>query len=46
MAIIKYILDGLVAHNDFTKKSFTLDANVTSILGIISAALNLYLIWK
>lgn len=46
MAIIKYLLDGLVAHNDFSHKLFTIESKLSTIISLISAALNLYLVWK
>jgi len=46
MAIIKYVLDGLVAHNDFSLKTFSIDPKITSAMSLTSAFLNLYLVWK
>jgi hypothetical protein len=46
MAVIKYILDGLIAHNDFTHKMFKIDNKVTSLMSVTSGFLSLYLVWK
>lgn len=46
MAMLKYILDGLLAHNEITQKLFTIDPKNLSLLGLASGVLNLYLVWK
>lgn len=46
MAMLKYVLDGLLAHNEIAQKLFTIDPRNLSLLGLASGALNLYLVWK
>jgi len=46
MAIAKYFLDGLCAHNELACRLFSLDPKVTSVLSLLSGSLNLYLVWK
>ena len=46
MAVIKYVLDGLIAHNDFSLKLFSTDSKITSLMSVTSGFLNLYLVWK
>lgn len=51
--IVKYILDVLVSshstqisHNDFSRSLFKLDPKLTSIMGLLSSLLSLYIAWK
>lgn len=46
MLIIKYIMDALVSHNDFSRKMFTLNPKIISLIALASSYFNLYLIWK
>ena len=46
MAMGKYTLDGLVAHNELGNRLFNLDATTTSVLSLLSGGLNIYLVWK
>jgi hypothetical protein len=46
MAMLKYILDGLLAYNELGSKLFTVSPKNTAILSVLSATLNIYLIWK
>ena len=46
MAMGKYILDGLVAHNELANKLFNLEPTTTSVLSLLSGGLNIYLVWK
>ena len=42
----KYLLDGLVAHNELGNKLFNLDPTTTSVLSLLSGGFNIYLVWK
>jgi hypothetical protein len=46
MSMIKYLLDGLCAHNELSGKIFHLEPKVTSMLSLLSSSVNLYLVWK
>lgn len=46
MAIIKYVLDGLIAHNEFIFKAFSIKPKTASAMSFASAFLSLYLVWK
>lgn len=43
---MRYILDTVISHNDFSRRSFTLDPKITSSMALLSSLLNIYLIWK
>lgn len=46
MAMLKYILDGLLAHNELPNKLFGMEPKNAAILSLLSGLLNVYLIWK
>ena len=46
MAMMKYFLDGMCAHNELACRLFGLDPKITSVLSLLSGSLNLYLVWK
>ena len=46
MSMMKYVLDGLVAHNELASKLFNLEPTTTAFLSLASGSLNLYLVWK
>lgn len=46
MSMMKYVLDGLVAHNELASKLFNLEPTTTALLSLASGSLNLYLVWK
>lgn len=46
MAMLKYVLDGLLAYNELSSKLFNISPKSTAILSVLSAALNIYLVWK
>jgi hypothetical protein len=46
MLITKYTMDALISHNDFSRKMFTLNQKIISLIGLASSYFNLYLIWK
>lgn len=46
MMIIKYAMDALISHNDFSRKVFTIDPKIISLISLTSSYFNLYLIWK
>ena len=46
MAIVKYILDGLVAHNEVSYKIFSISPKIACLLSLASGLLSLHLVWK
>ena len=46
MSMVKYTLDGLVAHNELAGKLFALEPTTTALLSLLSGSVNLYLVWK
>jgi hypothetical protein len=44
--IIKYTLDTVLSHNDFSLRKFTLGVKDMSVIGICSSVFGLGLIWK
>jgi hypothetical protein len=46
MMIVKYVMDTLTSHNDFSRRLFTIDPKLAALIGTASSFLNLYLIWK
>lgn len=46
IVIVRYVLDSIISHNEFSLRCFTLEPKVTSILGVCSSILNIYLVWK
>jgi|JI9StandDraft_1071089.scaffolds.fasta_scaffold494737_2 hypothetical protein len=46
MAMLKYVLDGLSAHNEIPQRLFSIEPKKAAVVCLMSAALNLYLVWK
>ena len=46
LAVVRYVLDIVISHNDFSGRKMELSNKAVSILGVISSLLNLYLVWK
>jgi hypothetical protein len=46
MMILKYVMDSLTSHNDYSNRMFTINPKLASCIGAVSSFLNLYLIWK
>lgn len=46
LMIIKYTMDGLISHNDFSRKMFTINPKIISLIGLASSYFNLLSIWK
>lgn len=46
IVIVRYVLDSLISHNEFSMKRFNLDPKIVSILGLVSSMLNILLVWK
>lgn len=44
--VLRYLLDSLTSHNDFSSRIHTLDPRLSSLLGLLSSLLNLCLIWQ
>jgi hypothetical protein len=44
--IIKYAMDTITSHNDFSRKLFTLNVQQCTLMGFISSFLGLTLVWK
>lgn len=44
--IVKYMMDALVSHNDFSGKLFTIDTKSSTMIGLASSIIGLVLIWK
>lgn len=46
IVIVRYVLDIVISHNDFSGRRMELGGKMISVLGVISSLLNLLLIWK
>lgn len=46
IAVVRYLLDIVISHNDFSGRRIEFSNKTVSILGVISSLLNLYLVWK
>jgi hypothetical protein len=44
--IIKYAMDTITSHNDFSRKLFTLNIQQCTLMGFISSFLGITLVWK
>lgn len=44
--VLRYFLDSLTSHNDFSARIYSLDQRLTALLGLFSSILNLCLIWQ
>ena len=43
--ILKYILDSLTSHNDFSGRKFTFSLKVNTIIGLVSSLVGMILVW-
>lgn len=44
--VLRYLLDSIITHNDFSGRKHILDIRITTILGIFSSLLSLSLAWQ
>jgi hypothetical protein len=44
--ILRYSLDCISTHNDYSGRKFTINPKITCILGVISSIINLHVVWK
>ena len=46
MSVVRYLLDSLVSHNEFSRKLFHIDPKISCLIGLVSSCINVHLIWK
>lgn len=46
MSVVRYLLDTVVSHNEFSKRRFTINPKVTCLIGLLSSLINISLVWK
>ena len=44
--VLRYFLDSLISHNDFSGRRHSLDQRITAVLGVLSSLLSLGLAWQ
>lgn len=44
--VLRYLLDSIISHNDFSGRRHSLDLRITALLGVFSSLLNISLAWQ